>query len=162
MDDISRESPPDHPGQRVGRGGVRGKGPAEWSRLEEEDAVDGLDRRSAGGIEQCKDDRGEHVMVLDVEPDGGGGPDEQQSGPADEDPPIEDAPTAAVPDSELGPDQLDADEVTVAPADDQLSRVLGALLLSSRESLTLLRLSQATNTTSRMLTHIIGRPRKVL
>ena len=151
MDDISRESPPDHPGQRVGRRGVRGKGPAEWSRLEEEDADDCLDRNRAGGIDQPEDDRGGHVMVLDAESGGGDGPDNQQSGSADEDIPIEDAPTAAVPDSALAPDQLDVDEVTVPPADDQLSRVLGALLLSSRESLTLLRLSQATNTTSKQV-----------
>lgn len=84
-------------------------------------------------------------------------PQDEADIPADQDSgdevPVEDTPAAAVAAAELAESEDgDQDEqLTEAPPEDQLSRVIGALLLSSRESLTLLRLAQATNTTTKQV-----------
>ena len=168
MDDISREPRPDHPGQRVDPSGVRRKDPAEWGRLEESLEIDGGSDRfteepGAGSLDGVTP--GERLSVQDSSSDSPGVQDDPESadatpgdeptpararGPADEDAPVEDTPAAGVAGGD--PDAVDEDDVLEppqAPEEDQLGRVLGALLLSSRESLTLLRLAQATNTSPR-------------
>ena len=154
MDDISRESLPDRPGQRVDSTGVRSKDPAEWTQMAEVEGSEDLDQhdyasqQSAAAIEArsqapaaSSDGAGREELLMALDSVSG-----ESSG--DEDVPMEDAPGADSPD--LAGSEED-EEFSESPAEDELSRVVGALLLSSRESLSLLRLAQSTNTTPKQV-----------
>ena len=154
MDDISRESLPDRPGQRVDSTGVRSKDPAEWTQTAEVEGSEDLEQhdydsqQSAAAIEARSQapaassdgpEREELLMALDSVSG-------ESSG--DEDAPMEDSPGADSPG--LAGSEEDK-EFSESPAEDELSRVVGALLMSSRESLSLLRLAQSTNTTPKQV-----------
>ena len=139
MDEILRESTPDGPGQGTDQGGYKGKGPAEWLESEELAGAEtgGLDR-SVDSPAPAATEREELLM-----PRGS----RRSSGPPDEEPQDPDSDIA----NELAAsaaEEEEVDEVEPPATPEDLSRILCALLLSSKESHSLLRLAQATNTST--------------
>ena len=141
MDEILRESAPEGPGQGADQGGCKGRGPAVWIESEELTGaeIDAKDRRVDSSV--LARERGEPSVTLGARKPSGPSPEEPEDLHSDT---ADELAAGAAQDAE---DEVE--EVETPASAEALSRILCALLLSSKDSQSLLRLAQATNTSSK-------------
>ena len=151
MDDISRGSASDDPGQRI------------VDKGEDRIPLDISDR--ARHLAPTEKEVSEHAEILSdrenllMSHDTPADPEPTSADPGPDDPdeiPVEDRPSAAT------PEDLEAGGEALAPEEGELSRVLCALLLSSREALSMLRLAQSTNTTPKRVAKALEKLRETM